>query len=168
MLDLFPYMFTASQYALKTKEFGSHKLGISTLMQKPLRWCIDKQQSGCCSAFRCVQIDILYNLQLHKKQGGNSNLDCVPRTAVVAMSDGGGEGGGSLVPTLSGGGGSLVPTLSGGGGSLVPTLSTRCATMGGVLSSNFVHQMCHWGGGGRGGSLVPTLSTRCATRGGGP
>ena len=24
------------------------------------------------------------------KQGGNSNLDCVPRTAVVAMSDGGG------------------------------------------------------------------------------
>ena len=38
-------------------------------------------------------------------QGGNSNLDCVPRTAVVAMSDGG-EG------------------------------------EGGVLSSNFVHQMC--------------------------
>ena len=28
------------------------------------------------------------------KQGGNSNLDCVPRTAVVAMSDGGGGGGG--------------------------------------------------------------------------
>ena len=31
------------------------------------------------------------------KQGGNSNLDCIPRTAVVAMSDGGvggrGEGG---------------------------------------------------------------------------
>ena len=35
---------------------------------------------------------------------------------------------------------------------------------GGVLSSNFVHQMCHQGGGG---SLVPTLSTRCATREGG-
>ena len=43
------------------------------------------------------------------EQGGNSNLDCVPRTAVVAISDGGG---------------------------------------GGVLSSNFVHQMCHRGGGG--------------------
>ena len=26
------------------------------------------------------------------EQGGNSNLDCVPRTAVVAMSDGGGGG----------------------------------------------------------------------------
>ena len=40
----------------------------------------------------------------------------------------------------------------GGGGSLVPTLSTRCATRGGrgVLSSNFVHQMCHQGGEGGG------------------
>ena len=65
----------------------------------------------------------------NNKQGGNSNLDCVPRTAVVAMSDGGGEG---------------------EGGSLVQTLSTRCATRGergerggggGVLSSNFVHEM---------------------------
>ena len=39
--------------------------------------------------------------------------------------------------------------------------------MGGLLSSNFVHQMCHQGEGGwgRGVSLVPTLSTRCATRG---
>ena len=33
---------------------------------------------------------------------------------------------------------------------------------GGVLSPDFVHQMCHQGGGG--GSLAPTLSTRCATR----
>ena len=60
-------------------------------------------------------------------QGGNSNLDCVPRTAIVAMSDlGGGGEGGSLVPTLS-----TRCATRGGGGSLVPTLSTRCATRGG-------------------------------------
>ena len=46
-----------------------------------------------------------YNTETNK-QGGNSNLDCVPHTDVVAMFD------------------------------------------RGVLSSNFVHQMCHQGGGG--------------------
>ena len=59
-------------------------------------------------------------LKLVIKQGGNSNLDCVPRTAIVAMSDGGGGGGAGV----------------------------GCVCVwGGGLSSNFVHQMCHQGGG---------------------
>ena len=36
------------------------------------------------------------------EQGGNSNLDCVPRTTVVAMSDGGGGGRGVLSSNFPG------------------------------------------------------------------
>ena len=93
------------------------------------------------------------------QQEGNSNLDCIPPARNLP------KGGGSLVPTLSTrcvtrGGRGGRGGKGGRGGSLVPTLSTRCVTRGGggggVLSSNFVHQMCHegGGGGGRGGRGV--------------
>ena len=62
-----------------------------------------------------------------------SKLDCVMRTAVVAMSDGGGGGGGRGEGGRRGRGGGGGRRGEGGGG--------------GVLSSNFVHQMCHQGGG---------------------
>ena len=99
----------------------------------------------------------IYFLCLHSQQGGNSNLDCVPRTVV---SDGGGGGVFSS---------NFVHQMchQGGRGVLSSNFVHQMCHQGGgrgVLSSNFVHQMCYQGG--RGGSLVPTLSTRCATRGG--
>ena len=72
-------------------------------------------------------------MDLYVKQEGNSNLDCVLCTAIVAMFDG---GKGVLVPTLS------TSCATRGEGGLVPTLSTRCATGGGQGEEE--------GGGGRG------------------
>ena len=63
---------------------------------------------------------LLIAFDCSKKQGGNSNLDCVPRTAIVAMSDGEGEEqGGRGVPSFKfvhqmchqGGGGSISQIL---------------------------------------------------------
>ena len=80
----------------------------------------------------CIKsLKYIYIYVIFKKQGGNSNLNCVPRTAVVAMSDGGGGGGGGGGGEGRRGGGGEGGRGRGEGGSLVPTLSTRCATRGG-------------------------------------
>ena len=78
-----------------------------------------------------IQIELPSQIELSCKQEGNSNLDCLPPAWNLPMGGGGWEE---------------------GGGYLFQTLSIRCATRGGgVLSPNFVHQMCHQGGRGGGG-----------------